>query len=422
MEASTKPSHFRHYLIVAAGISMTLGPIALVFSCAGIFFVPVTQHLGVGLAALALYLTFLQLTQVVVLPIWGKLIAKHDVRILLSAAVLVVGLSLFAMGSFNAVWQFYVAGVTLGLAMPFFLYLAIPTLLNRWFKTRVGFFMGLCFAFSGVGGVLFNPLGGYLISSYGYPVAYRVFGILAIAICLPFTAFAIRNSPSDLGLLPYGDEGSSSADSGPSVATAMTGVSAATAMKSPTFYALALFAGLVSFTTGIYTLLPSYATTLPLAATIATLAATLASFAMLGQAIGKIGLGVINDKSVVLGLCTGMGGGLLGLLALWLAPSSVMTMYGGGMLYGIFYASALVQVPLMVRAAFGGREYSQIYSRISMVAALVSAFGATMWGLIIDKTGGYAGMFGGGLVLIGICLLLGAYSLRAGKNLEHTAG
>ncbi|MDX9787784.1 MAG: MFS transporter [Desulfobacterales bacterium] len=413
---SNKQSNINHYLVVATGIALCMGPSALAFSCAGIFYTPVSTALGVGKGTFAVYMTVLCFTMFFALSFAGKILAAKDARAVLSTAVLLVGGGLFAMGFFNAVWQFYIAGAFIGFGESILLYLAVPTLINRWFKQRVGFFVGLCMAFTGVGGVLFNPLGDYLITTHGWQMGYRVFGILAIAIALPFTLFAIRSFPKDKGLLPYGDNGQDHLTAAPVV----MGVSASKAFKSGPFFATAAFAGLVGFNSVIYQFLPSYASSLPLAATVVGLAGLLASAAMAGQALGKVGLGTIADKSIMGGMWTALICGAAGLVLLWFVPTSVAIVLIAGFLFGPFYACAVVQVPLMARSIFGVREYSQIYSRISMFSALMAAFGATIWGYLIDWTG-FRILFILGLIVLACTALVGVYALGAGKKLEQTA-
>lgn len=408
------------YLVVATGIACCIGPSALAFSCAGIFYTPVSEALGVGRGVFTIYMTILCLAMTITLPFAGKLLEKKDVRVLLSAAVVLVGGSMVAMSAFQQVWQFYIAGAFIGVGEAFLLYLAVPTLINRWFSKRVGFFIGLCMAFTGIGGVIFNPIGGALIASGpdGWRMGYLVFGIVALVIALPFTLFCIRSHPSDMGLQPVGyDEAAQSSD----VQPVITGVSSGVAMKAAAFYLLALFAGIINLCTVIYQFLPSYATSLgDRLPEIAAISATLASAAMLGQAVGKVALGAINDRSVYGGMVVGLGCGLAGLALMWLIPGSVAVMLAGGFLFGVFYASATVQVPLMTRTVFGSREYSNIYSRISMVASLCAAFAATLWGFLIDATG-FDYVFILGIAAIVVIFIAGVLALKSGSTLVHTA-
>lgn len=409
-------SHLRHYMIVIAGITLYFGPVALVFNSAGIFFPSVTEALDIGLGELSWYITLAMLAVSASLPVWGRLVSKHDVRITYSVAVSLAGIPMIAMGSFTAIWQFYLAGIVMGTGMAVIMYLAVPTLVNRWFTTRVGFFMGLVMAFSGIGGVVFNSVGGYIISTYGYVAGYRTFGLLILVLCLPFTLFVIRNRPADVGLLPYGAEGHSAGEGATIAGQAETrGVSASVAMRLPVFFALAVFGALVQFDGGMFQMLASYGKSLPLAGYALSLGATLSSFAFGGQVAGKFGLGAVFDKSVFGGVTVAMACGGLGMLLLWLVPTSMFTVLTGGVLLGVFNGGGLVMMPLLTRATFGSRDYTRIFSRVSMIVALVSAFGVTIWGYVIDSAG-YGGMFAGGLVLMVLAYGLATYTIRYART------
>jgi MFS family permease len=379
------------YLIVAAGIAMQIGPSALAFSCAGIFYTPVSEALNVGRGVFALYMTFVMLSMAITLPFAGKILASVDSRICLSVSTVFVGVAIIAMSFYTQVWMFYISGVFIGVGEAFLIYLAVPTLLNRWFKKNVGFFLGLCMAFTGIGGVIFNPVGGAIIASgpEGWRTAYLVFGVLSLVIALPFTLFVVRDHPSDKGLLPYGDDGEAAAtatDAAPKAA--VPGVSASKAMRSPVFYAAALFCAFVNLCCIAAQYFPSYASSFAdTAPEIAALAAILASAAMAGQAIGKVLLGIINDRKMIAGILTGLLSGIVSAVAMWFVPLVPAVILGGAFLFGIFYASGAVSVPLLAREVFGLRDYTNIYARIAFVGSMVSAAGPPIWGFIIDGAG-----------------------------------
>ena len=152
-------------LVVATGIICCFGPCSFALSCAGIYFTPVSESLGVGRGAFALYLTIMLVVTALVLPVLGKLTETKDLRLVLSAGVACIGVPLIAMSFFNAVWQFYVTGAIMGIGLAEMLILTVPTLINRWFRKNVGFYIGLCMAFTGIGGAVFNLVGGYLIGT-----------------------------------------------------------------------------------------------------------------------------------------------------------------------------------------------------------------------------------------------------------------
>ena len=55
------------YLVVATGIICCFGPCSFALSCAGIYFTPVSESLGVGRGAFALYLTIMLVVTALVL-------------------------------------------------------------------------------------------------------------------------------------------------------------------------------------------------------------------------------------------------------------------------------------------------------------------------------------------------------------------
>ena len=402
MTAERKGGFHYAYAIVASCIAITCLPCALVLSCAGIFFTPVAEFFGVPRASFTLYFSILNIMMMLTLPMAGNHLSKLDSRKVLSGATILAGLGLIGMSRGNSMPWFYVCGAIMGVGMAPLIYLSVPTLINAWCVKRVGFFVGLCMAFTGIGGVIFNPIGTALIQSgpEGWRTAYLVFGIIVLVGTLPFTLFVVRSKPEDKGLLPYG-AGEEQEQAAASPAEAATGVPASVAMKTPAFYALAIFCGIITLNQTIYQFLASYATsfadTLP---AIAAASGVVASAAMAGQAIGKVVLGIINDKSVKLGI-------FFGLVAMLLV---------GAFLFGVVYAMTTVQTPLLVRSVFGSADYTNIYSRISMVGSLMSAVAAVFWSFVIDSPGGFPLMFIGGLVCMGICLATSLFAL--GQKVE----
>ena len=415
--AKTNGGFHYAYAIVASCIAITCLPCALVLSCAGIFFTPVSEFFGVPRASFTLYFSILNIMMMLTLPMAGNHLSKLDTRKVLSGATLLAGLGLIGMSRGNSMPWFYVCGAIMGVGMAPLIYLSVPTLINAWCVKRVGFFVGLCMAFTGIGGVIFNPLGTALIQSgpEGWRTAYLVFGLIALVGTLPFTLFVVRSKPEDKGLLPYG--AGEVDDAAPAQAAEVTGVPAGVAMKTPAFYALAVFCGVITLNQTIYQFLASYATSfadsLP---AIAAASGVVASSAMAGQAIGKVVLGVINDKSVKLGIFFGLGCGALGVLLMWFMPSPLMVLLVGAFLFGVVYAMTTVQTPLLVRSVFGSADYTNIYSRISMVGSLMSAVAAVFWSFVIDSPGGFPAMFIGGLACMAVCLVTSLFAL--GQKVE----
>ena len=105
----------RHILIVITGIMITFGCSALVFSTWSAFQAVVPEQLGVDTATWALYVTVLYLAEAFSAPFIGKLLAKTDIRIVLSVSALLVGLGFILISIVKTLWIFYVAGLMMGL-------------------------------------------------------------------------------------------------------------------------------------------------------------------------------------------------------------------------------------------------------------------------------------------------------------------
>ena len=418
------------YAIVASCIAIMFFPCAIILTCFGIFITPVTQYFGVPKVSFSLVFSVICLTMMVALPITGRLLKKYSMRTILTIDTLLCGLAYGAMGLVQAVWQLYICGIVIGIGLPGLIFLAVPTLIGNWFSKRVGFFTGLCFAFTGIGGALFNPIGSTLIASGsdGWRMCYFIFAAIILVCTLPFTFFVVRDKPSDLGLLPMGSgEKNVEASVGTSASTDTKsahaqsslddGISAHKALRMPSFFMIGAFYALITLNQQISQFFPSYAATFSTTAPeIAAAGGLIAGAVMVGQAVGKVVLGALNDTSERIACFVGVLCGVVGLALLWLKITALPIMLLGAALFGVVYAMTTVETPILVRAVFGNKDYTIIYSRIAIVSSLMSAIALVVWSLIVDgSAGGYDILFGLGFVLMLSCLILALFALRTAR-------
>ncbi len=97
----------------------------------------------------------------------------------------VAGLGLVAMSQVDEVWLLYSVSAVFGGSLAFLLYRGFTTLLSPWLKTRMGILIGICSAGSGIGGILFSPFGGYLISGYGWRRTNTLLGMMKLVLASP---------------------------------------------------------------------------------------------------------------------------------------------------------------------------------------------------------------------------------------------
>lgn len=255
--------------------------------------------------------------------------------------------------------------------------------------------------------MLFNPFGGYLIETYGWRTTYLIFGIIILVIVTPLLGLLLRNYPADKGLKPFGEKADTTE-------TVKIGTDYAVAIKTPVFYALMVFAFLMIAVSTLNLFMPTYVTSVGFSV---EQSAFVASAIMLGVTIGKIALGYINDRSSLAGVFTSTGLGILGFVFLLMGNESMALMTIGGFLFGWAYAGVTVETALLVRTVFGTKDYSQIFSNISIALALGGAVMAGGWGYLVDFLN-FKIILSTGIVLLMLSGLIGIYALKGNKQIQ----
>lgn len=400
-----KSTKFHYAYVIVACCCLIMGiDVGLVMSCAGIFYQPVSNDLGVAVGEFGLYMSFNFLTSALMLTIAGKIIEKWSARLILSINSAVLGICFFLMSSFNEVWEFYIIGSLMGVTQSFLLYLSFPTMINRWFKSRVGFFIGICSAASGIGGIVFNPIAAAWITEYGWRITYCIFGFIVLFIVSPLIWLFLRDYPYEKNEIPFGEKNIIKKTD----KQEKDGIKYSQAIKMPVFYILILFGFLIMAISTLNLFIPNYITDLSFSLEVASF---VAASVMVGVTVGKVVLGMINDRNPWWGVIINVSGGILGLLILVFAHFNIFTVILGGFLFGWEYAGVTVQTAILVKEVFGNINYARIYSNVSMALAAGGALMSGGWGLIADKTS-FSFIFLLGVFLLILCGMLGLYALK----------
>lgn len=408
-----KGIHYAWVILACCCVMMMVG-IGIFNSCAGIFFMPVSKELGIGVGQLSLYITIQSLVSMFIMPFTGKLFNKVNISVLLGGAFALLAVAFGAMSAAKAVWWFYICGALIGVACAFILYMPVPILINSWFKEKSGMAMGIAMAFAGVGAVIFNPIVNALVQSMGWRKGYIMTAVIGAVIVLPFVLFVVRSKPADKGLLPYGaKEGAAAA----AAAGQLEGVPAAKALKSTAFVMTALFAGVIIMGSGITSHIPGIAANYGFSTAIG---ATAASMLGIGVIIGKLLIGFLSDKlGPAKGIIINLIAGCAGLVMVLFNGGSSILLYGGVILLGFGTCLGTVSPALVAKTAFGVRDYNVIYSYISTVSSLAGAISISLYGFVYDATSSYAVVL---YILLGAFVLSGIFStiaVKSAKKLEH---
>ena len=392
--SKSKRIHYGFVIVFCCCLIMGID-VGLVFSCAGIFYDPVSRALGVPVGQFGLYMSVSYVASTLMLPLAGKLIERHGSRRLLTINSMLLGLCVASMGLFTSVWEFYGAGVVMGVTLAFLLYLSFPILVNAWFRTKVGLMIGICSAASGIGGMIFNPIGGSIIAGHGWRAAYFAFGGLILLGVTPLIGLLLRNRPEEKGLPPYGQK-EASADNLASVGKSDSGTDYSAAVRMPAFYAVMIFAFIMMAVSTLNLFIPKYVMISGFTEVEASLAA---AAVMAGVTGGKLLLGLINDRNCLYGVLACTLPGVAGLALLLAGQGTLWIMICGCFMFGWEYAGVTVQTAMLTGHTFGKKHYTRIYALISIALSSGGAIASGGWGLLADATSFRTVLTAGGVFL-----------------------
>lgn len=411
---------FIHYLpIVIVGVLICGVPSAILNSCAGIYYPVMAEDFGVPVSQIAMWRTLDYITGIIASPIAGVWLAKKNAKWVILLAAAIESIIFIVFGSATQLWMLYIGGAVAGVTNAVMLGVGVAAIMNRWFRASTGLVIGVCTAFTGFGGMIFAPIGQYLIDTAGWRTSYVTLGIFSLIVMVVGVFFCMSNRPEDRGMLPYGTaraEAKLKEESGKEDAV-VPSVRPSVARRSYIFWLVILFGFLINTVCNINAFFASYVVWFNsqpdvLAGAITgafVTGAELTAFNSAGNAIGKLGLGLFSDVSLKHAIIVLCACGILGLFFMWQFPNTVLLPIGG-VLMGVFIAAVLVVMPMTVRAAFGsGAAFPIIWSNVGMSLGLGGACGSYIWAFISENFGGYNAVFSVALICMIVLMAVGLF-------------
>ena len=138
-------------------------------------------------------------------PFAAVLMERYGLRAVMCAGLTLVGLGMALVTTASQLWQLFVLwSLMLGLGTGMTALVLGAVVANRWFVARRGLVVGMLTASAATGQLAFLPLAAWMIEHWGWrsaivPIVVGSVVIGLLALCL------VRNRPSDIGLLPYGE-------------------------------------------------------------------------------------------------------------------------------------------------------------------------------------------------------------------------
>src|ERR1700730_7641460 len=197
-----------HYGWVMVGVTFFTALISAgTVRAPGVFIVPLQHEFGWTTAEISSALSIRFILFGMMAPFAAALLNRYGLRNVTLSAQLIVVSALLASLAMTKVWQLMLLwGVVIGIGTGMTALVLGATVAARWFAARRGLVVGILTASVATGQLVFLPLIASLTERMGWRVALAL-----ICVMLGVAAFAVlmvmRDRPSDLGLRPFGDEG-----------------------------------------------------------------------------------------------------------------------------------------------------------------------------------------------------------------------
>ena len=167
-------------------------------------------------------------------PFLGALYDKYGGRIVISASLLVLGLSTLVLAivgsygpefsipiSINLIFfSYHLFDLTNSLLFLFIIYslimstassgvslVTVHAMLSKWFYRKRGIMLSVATAGTSFGGLLLTPFAGFLILASDWRIAWIAMGAFVLLLALPLALIIMRDEPSEVGELPDGEGG-----------------------------------------------------------------------------------------------------------------------------------------------------------------------------------------------------------------------
>ncbi len=427
---------WHHFGVVITCMVALFTCVAMIFICAGLCYRPVAAHFGCQVSDVSFYITCVYIGSTIAPIPASWLFERINPRIFFTGALILTAVPYF----FNSMWPsvqcMWAAGIVIGIGLAILEYTMTAGMLSRWFHTNYGTAIGVSFACTGAGGIVWNLVGQHLLGAdlSGWPQIYQYYAVImffATLICI--WAFLDR-TPEKVGLLPYGMPlaAEEAEEEDGLEAIEEPGFTLKEALHQPFYWTMMLGCGCLNIVTTLSQLFATYVQFLgnegwegQAIVALLLLSGTLESFASAGQMVGKVLVGIIESHSLLAAQIMGVCGGVSGLLLIWQMPkifgeAGVWPMFFGGALYGLMYACSTAMIPFLIKECFGGKDYDRIYSIQVCLYNLLGGFGATGWAILMQTYGWDAFfMFSLAEVILTFCLI--AYTgIAAYKKREQT--
>jgi MFS family permease len=189
-------------VLAIAFITLVLGyTIRNTFS---VFYPTIVEEFGWGRGNTALMFSITIIVYGMVAPLAGGLVDRFGPRRILPVGAVIVGCGVALCSQATRQWHFYLFyGVMGATGLSLMGWTPMSAIVSNWFTKRRGLAFGVLAAGFG-GSLVMASVVQFLISTFGWQIAYVIMGLSLIVIVVPLCGLLMYNSPREKCLLPDG--------------------------------------------------------------------------------------------------------------------------------------------------------------------------------------------------------------------------
>lgn len=413
---------FYGWIVVAVAFLSLLISLGIRFTYS-VFFVSLTKEFGWDRASTSGVFSVSLLLFAVIGPFLGYLLDRFGARKMFVVGSAFLGFGLILSGTTQSLLQmmiYYAIIASIGLAA---LSLGIHSVvLSRWFVRKRGLAIGLAFAGTGLGTMIFSPLCEQLIATYGWRETYWILGIIVLVFLVPANAIWARTRPQEMGLLPDGNSLVKETQAGPS----RSSHTARSVLSSRRFW-LMVISTFVTMLTVRLVIVHAVVHLVDVGFT-SLFAATVFGAVGAVEAPGTILWGWLSDRTgrvwaFLLGsLCVILS---LAVMLLLEGNTTPLLAWAFALTFGLGDSSRTSLLNALAADLFEGPEFGTINGYIISAFGLGGALGPWLGGYLFDTTGHYTIAFWLGIIATAlgtIGVTFAGHRIRAHRELSVAVG
>mgnify|MGYP003935459933 CR=1 FL=1 len=405
--SDNKKMHYAWKVMIAL-ILIKLGTGSASYATMGNFVAPVVRELECQVSELTMFISIEAIAMALLYTTASKVLTTAKrIGLVMGFASIAEVIGIMLMSTYKSVYMFYISALMIGVAQSFTGFVAIPIVLNMWFKKKTGTVLGIIVAIQSASSIAYGLLSAQLITGFGWRSAYLIMGIMAAIITVP-AVFLIVKSPAQVGCEPYGADDAVPETKANNTAVRDSGEPMLTrkqAFRMPLIYLAWMACVMYSYGSGVSGYITPFSTMeLGQSTNFGAFAGMFMSF---GAILCSLILGRINDKyGVRAGLIWGAVTTTIGFGVMLASHTNPILVFPAAFAVGLGSSMYTVQCPLLALKVVGSKSYSEIWPIMMMINSLVGGGLYSSIGLFYDKLGSYNGAF-----IMCICLYIGALIL-----------